>query len=68
MSELRNARKRLGLTVYDVSERARVSPGFVSKLERGLIGVSAATAKRIAVVLEMDPADVVFPDRNADTA
>lgn len=65
MTAIQLARKTKGLTVREVADRAQVSPAFVSKLERGLIGVRAETAKRIAAVLDMDPAEVVFPERVA---
>jgi transcriptional regulator with XRE-family HTH domain len=63
VSKLKAARKQLGLTVAQVADRAGVTVGFVSRVERGLVGVRPETAKRLAEVLSLDPADVIFAER-----
>jgi transcriptional regulator with XRE-family HTH domain len=63
MTKLRAARKALGLTVYDVAAQAHLAPSTVSKVERGLVGISPEPAKRLAAVLGIEPADVIFVER-----
>ena len=50
MSKLKAARKQLGLTVAQVADRAGVTVGFVSRVERGLVGVRPETAKRLSLI------------------
>ena len=48
---LRVIREAHGWSVRDVAERAGVDPGHLSKIERGLAGVSVETLASIATVL-----------------
>lgn len=50
---IRDARKRLGLSVQALSERAGVSFGLVSQLERGLGNPSLQSLQRLAAALGM---------------
>lgn len=65
MTKLKAARKAKGLTVQDVAERCGITPGSVSRIERGLMGTTPETAKKLAAVLGIDPADVIFVERAA---
>jgi len=65
MTKIKAARKAKGLTVQDVATRCGITPGTVSRIERGLIGTSPETAKKLAAVLGIDPADVIFVERAA---
>ncbi|MDD3675810.1 helix-turn-helix domain-containing protein [Thauera propionica] len=65
MTKIKAARKAKGLTVQDVATRCGITPGTVSRIERGLIGTSPETAKKLAAALGIDPADVIFVERAA---
>lgn len=65
MTKLKAARKAKGLTVQDVAERCGITPGSVSRIERGLMGTKPETAKKLAAELGIDPADVIFVERAA---
>lgn len=65
MTKLKAARKAKGLTVQDVAERCGITPGSVSRIERGLMGTTPETAKKLAAVLGIDPAEVIFVERAA---
>lgn len=62
MAHLKNLRKSLGMKACTLAERAQLSPGYLSRLERGLTGMSADTARRIADALGVEPAQVMFPE------
>lgn len=50
----RAVRRRLGLRQVDVARRARVSPGLVSRIERGQIApISLGRTRRVAEALEI---------------
>jgi len=51
---LRELRKRAGLTLQELSERAEVGASFLSKLERGLSSPTLATLRRILKGLGAD--------------
>ncbi len=68
-SPLKLRRLERGLTLLDVSarlRRPRPGPGRLSLLERGLITPRPDEARRIAAVLESDPADL-FPATTEQT-
>ena len=65
MTKVKAARKAMGLTVQDVAERCGITPGSVSRIERGLMGTTPETAKKLAAVLGIDPAEVIFVERAA---
>ena len=54
MHELRLARKRANLTLSQVARRARISPSYLSRLERGLRAPRVATVMRLQRVLDLD--------------
>ena len=49
--KLQELRKSRGLTQEALAERVDVSAQYVSDLERGVVGVSIPTLKRLSVVL-----------------
>lgn len=49
--QVRLAREGAGLTQEALAERVDVSAQYVSDLERGVVGVSIPTLKRLSVVL-----------------
>ena len=53
---LRYLRLKQGLTLDDVSRRAKLTRGFVSKIERGKASPPIATLLRLATALGVDPA------------
>ena len=48
-ARVRAIRQRAGLTQEQFSERIAVTATYISELERGLIGISASTVKRICL-------------------
>lgn len=51
--EIRNTRRRLGLTVAELTEIAGISPSGLSKIENGTISPSLNTLKRLASALDV---------------
>ena len=51
---LRAARRSRGLTISEVAERAGVTAGFISQLERDLTSASLSSLYRICTALEID--------------
>ena len=58
-SVLRDARKRQGLTLRELSRRSGVSHPLISQAERFERGLSLDTLARLAPYLGLSPADVV---------
>lgn len=54
MIDLRELRIKQGLTLKQVAEKAGVSEGYISHIERGKQSMPVHTAKRIAEVLGFD--------------
>jgi transcriptional regulator with XRE-family HTH domain len=52
---LRNARKKLGLTQEEVAERSGVQAGEVSRIERGLRDPQVSTLEKLAAAVEVLP-------------
>ena len=48
------------LTQEQFAERIDVSPQYVSDLERGVVGVSIATLKRVCTVLSVSSDQILF--------
>ena len=65
---LRESRVRAGLTQHELAERARVSVRTVRALENGAVGrPQAASIRRLAAVLDVDPAALLAGPRPGDT-
>ncbi len=54
--KIKQQRKKLQLTLKDLSEQTDLSSGFLSQLERGLTTVALDSLNRIADALKMDTA------------
>jgi transcriptional regulator with XRE-family HTH domain len=52
---LRAARKKLGLTQEEVSERSGVQAGEVSRIERGKRDPQVSTVEKLAAAVELPP-------------
>lgn len=55
---LRHARQRLGISAKEASRRARLSPSYVSKVERGECAPSLETFAAMVIALQMSPLEV----------
>ena len=58
---LRRRRKDLGLTLRDVAERAGLSVGFISQIERGIAMPSLSSLVSVARVLDVPVSDFLEP-------
>jgi transcriptional regulator with XRE-family HTH domain len=56
-ARLRARRKALGLTLRAVAERAGLSAGFISQIERGIAAPSLSSLASVARVLGADPGE-----------
>ncbi len=59
LPRLRELRQSRGLSQRDLAELARVSSGTVYRLENGLRGAYPGTIRKLAVALDVTPADLV---------
>lgn len=57
---IKQAREQAHLTQETFSERIEVSPQYVSDLERGVVGVSIPTLKRICITLGISADHILF--------
>lgn len=57
---IKNARERAGLTQERFSELIELGPKSVSALERGTVGISLTTLKRICSVLSIPSDQILF--------
>jgi transcriptional regulator with XRE-family HTH domain len=56
---LREARKRLGLTQEEVAERSGVQAGEVSRIESGKRDPKVSTLEKLAAAVEMKPGQLL---------
>ena len=61
---IRNSRERAGMTQEKLAERADVSSQYISDLERGVVGISIPTLKRVCTSLGVSSDEVLFGTRN----
>ena len=61
--QIKAARETAKITQEQLAEKIEVSPQFVSDAERGLVGVSLATLKRICVELSVSSDRILFGER-----
>lgn len=62
------ARENAKLTQEQFAERIDVSPQYVSDLERGVVGASVSTLKRICVMLGISADQILFGNAPIDNA
>ena len=66
--QVRLAREQAKLTQEQLAEGIEVSPQYVSDLERGVVGVSLTTLKKICVVLCVSSDQLLFSSPDSSTA
>lgn len=62
MNKIKQARQRAGMKAKKLAEATGLTPAHISKVERGLAGISKVSAQRIASVLGMSVIDVIYPE------
>ena len=58
--QIKLARERIKLTQEQFAERIDVSPQYISDLERGVVGVSISTLKRVCIILGVSSDQILF--------
>ena len=58
------ARNRANVTQEQLAEMIDVSPQYVSDLERGVVGVSVATLRRVCCQLGVTSDSILFPSED----
>lgn len=58
--QIKSAREQARMTQEQMAERIEVSPQFVSDLERGVVGISLTTLKRVCTVLGVSSDQILF--------
>ena len=66
--QIKKAREQALLTQEQFAERIDVSPQYVSDLERGVVGVSISTLKRICIVLGVSSDQILFGSETKNRA
>lgn len=66
--QVKLAREQAKLTQEQFAERIEVSPQYVSDLERGVVGVSIPTLKRICAVLGVSSDQILFGSETENRA
>lgn len=61
--QIKAAREHAKMTQEQLAELVEVSPQFVSDLERGVVGISIPTLKRLCVVLGVSSDQILFDDK-----
>lgn len=65
-TQIKTARESAKMTQETLAERIDVSPQYVSDLERGVVGVSIATLKRICLALGVSSDMILFGESAGD--
>ena len=58
--QVRIAREQKKLTQEILAEKIEVSPQYISDLERGVVGISLPTLKRLCIVLGISSDQILF--------
>ena len=58
--QIKAAREQAKLTQEQLSERVDVSPQYISDLERGVVGISIPTLKRLCTILGVSSDQLLF--------
>lgn len=66
--QVRLAREEARLTQEQLAEKVDVSPQYISDLERGVVGISIATLKRLCFVLGVSSDRILFSQRSDNFA
>lgn len=67
-ARLRALRKEAGLTQEELAERAGVTHGTISRIERGKIALTEDMRFKLAAALDLSPASLVIEDEHARLA
>jgi len=62
---VKSAREQAGRTQEQLAEAIEVSPQYISDLERGVVGISIPTLKRLCTVLAISSDQILF-DRQTE--
>ena len=62
--QIKAAREHARLTQEQLAERIEVSPQYISDLERGVVGISIPTLKRVCTVLCVSSDQILFGQEN----
>lgn len=57
---LRTERERAGLTRENLAEAINVTPRFIADIERGSVGISIDTLKRLCIILNISADRLLF--------
>lgn len=63
-AKIRESRKEAGLTLQQLSNKAKLSISYLSQLERNLLTPSVSTLKRIADLLNIPAGELMFGGEN----
>lgn len=63
---IKAARENVSVTQETLAERTDVSPQYISDLERGVVGVSVPTLRRICMVLGVSSDQLLFGTPSAE--
>ena len=58
--QIKTAREQAKLTQEQLAERVDVSPQYISDLERGVVGISIPTLKRVCTTLGVSSDQILF--------
>ena len=66
-ARVRQAREQAKMTQERLAERLECSPQFVSDMERGVVGVSLGTLKRLCLTLGVSSDSILFGTESETT-
>lgn len=66
--QIKLARENAKLTQEELAERVEVSPQYISDLERGVVGISVATLKRVCTTLCVSSDQILFAKQTENRA
>lgn len=61
--QVKRAREQSGLTQEQLAEHIDVSPQYISDLERGVVGISISTLKKLCTTLHTASDSILFSER-----
>lgn len=64
--QVRMARERARVTQETLVERAEVSPQYISDMERGVVGVSLTTLRKLCRILNVSSDQLLFGTETTD--
>lgn len=67
INRIRSYRKEKGLSIYDLAEKTKITPGYIANLERGTRrNPSKEVMEKIASALEKTVQEVFFPEEKKE--